>query len=250
MSDTSHSRETQPAGAAQFVTTQWTAVLAAGRSDSTHARTALEKLCRDYWFPLYAYVRRQGHDAHDAQDLTQEFFARLLEKNYLADVQREKGRFRSFLLAAMKHFLANEWHRANAQKRGGGQKLIPLEAGDAESRYGVEPAHNESPDKLFERRWALTVLDLVLTRLREEHVASGKINNFDALKGCLTGDRALLPYAELGATLGMSEGAVKVAVHRLRQRYRELLRAEIANTVATAAEVEEEMRHLFAALSG
>ncbi|MBI3876121.1 MAG: sigma-70 family RNA polymerase sigma factor [Verrucomicrobia bacterium] len=250
MPDTSHSRETQPAGAAHFATTQWTAVLAAGRSDSTHARAALEKLCRDYWFPLYAFARRQGHDAPDAQDLTQEFFARLLEKNYLADVRREKGRFRSFLLAAMKHFLANEWHRANAQKRGGGQKFIPLEAGDAESRYGVEPAHNESPDKLFERRWALTLLELVLKRLRAEHKAAGKVKLFDALKGCLTGDRATLPYAEIGATVGMSEGAVKVAVHRLRERYRRLLRDEIANTVANEKDIEDELRHLLTALAG
>ena len=234
----------------QFVTTQWTAVLAAGRSDSTHAQAALEQLCRAYWHPLYAFVRWQGHDEQDAQDLTQEFFARLLEKHYFGEVEREKGRFRSFLLAAMKHFLANEWHRANAQKRGGGQKFVPLDAGDAETRYGVDPAHLESPDRLFERRWALTLLDLVLARLRAEHEAAGKAELFDALKGCLTGDRAELPYAELGSKLGLSEGAVKVAVHRLRQRYRGLLRAEVAHTVASEQEVEDELRHLFHALAG
>lgn len=242
--------EARPAGPVQFVTTQWTAVLTAGRSDSTHAQAALEQLCRAYWHPLYAFVRRQGHDEHDAQDLTQEFFVRLLEKHYLGEVEREKGRFRSFLLAAMKHFLANEWHRANAQKRGGGQKFVPLDAEDAETRYGVDPAHLESPDRLFERRWALTLLDLVLARLRAEHEAAGKAELFDALKGCLTGDRAELPYAELGSKLGLSEGAVKVAVHRLRQRYRGLLRAEVAHTVASEQDVEDELRHLFHALAG
>lgn len=147
--DSGSNGEARHVGAVHFVTTQWTAVLAAGRSESTHAHAALEQLCRAYWHPLYAFVRRQGHDEHDAQDLTQEFFARLLEKNYLGEVEREKGRFRSFLLAAMKHFLANEWHRANAQKRGGGQTFVPLDAGDAETRYGVDPAHAESPDKLL-----------------------------------------------------------------------------------------------------
>jgi len=239
----------KPAGAREFVTTHWSVVLSAKRTDSTGARNALETLCHGYWFPLYAYVRRQGHDVHDAQDLTQEFFARLLEKNYLADVAREKGRFRSFLLAALKHFLANEWNRARAQKRGGGQVFVPLDPGDAETRYGVDPSHEESADKLYERRWALTLLDLVMSRLRTEHETSGKGELFDALKGCLMGERSSLPYTELGAKLGMSEGAVKVAVHRLRERYRKLLREEIANTVGSESEVEDELRHLMAALT-
>ena|GEM_PF-544934 len=206
-------------------------------------------MCRNYWPPLYAFLRRQGHDEHDAKGRTQECFARLLEKNDLADVAREKGRFRSFLLAAMKHFLANEWNRARAQKRGGGLAGLALEFGGDETRIGVEPAHNESADKLYDRRWALTLLDLVMARLRTEHGAAGKGEMFDALKGCLMGDRSTLPYAALAAKLGMTEGAVKVSVHRLRERYRRLLRAEIANTVGKDEEVEDELRHLMAALT-
>jgi len=224
-------------------------VLAAGRSDSTHARTALEKLCRTYWQPIYAFVRRQGHSPHDAQDLTQEFFAQLLERRSLADVDRAKGRFRSFLLASLKHFLANEWDKARAQKRGGGQVLIPIDAQSAESACGVDPADQMTADKVFDRRWALSVLDHALLRLREEHIREGKQDLFDQLKVTLTEASRSVRYAEIAAQLGMSEGAVKVAVHRLRQRYRELLRAEIADTVATPAEVEEEIRALFAALA-
>lgn len=224
-------------------------MLAAGDTASPRSDEALAQLCQACWYPLYAFVRRQGHGPHDAQDLTQEFFARLLAKKYLADVQRERGKFRSFLLAALKHFLANEWDKARAEKRGGGHTAIPLDVGTAEMRYGAEPADTETADKLFDRRWALTLLDQVLVRLRQEHVAEGKARQFDELKSCLTEGKGSIRYAELGARLDLSEGAVKVAVHRLRQRYREVLRAEIANTVATAAEVEEELRHLFAALS-
>jgi RNA polymerase sigma-70 factor (ECF subfamily) len=233
-----------------FATTHWTVVVNARATDTIIAREALEKLCQTYWYPLYAFVRRQGRSPHDAQDFTQEFFARLLEKNYLEDVDRAKGRFRSFLLAAMKHFLANEWDKARAQKRGGAKTHIPIDTQFAETRYGMEPGHDQTPEKLFERRWALTLLDNVLTRLREEHVAAGKAEQFDGLKIALTADKRSIPYTELGARLGLSEGAVKVAVHRLRARYREVLRAEIANTVASAADVEEEIRQLFAALSG
>ncbi len=233
-----------------FATTHWTVVVNARAADTTVAREALEKLCQTYWYPLYAFVRRQGRSPHDAQDFTQEFFARLLEKNYLAEVDQAKGRFRSFLLAAMKHFLANEWDRARAQKRGGGHRHVPIDTQFAETRYGLEPGHDQTPEKLFERRWALTLLDNVLTRLRDEHVAVGKAEQFDGLKVALTADRNSIPYTELGARLGLSEGAVKVAVHRLRQRYREALRAEISNTVASAADVEEEIRHLFAVLAG
>src|ERR1043165_9253258 len=161
--------DTVPAGAANFAVTHWSVVLAAGRNDTVRARDALEKLCRAYWFPIYAFVRRQGHGPHDAQDLTQEFFARLLEKNYLGDVDRAKGRFRSFLLASLKHFLANEWDKAQAEKRGGGQTLIPINPRDAETQYGVEPAHELTAEKIFERRWALTLLDQVLDRLRAEY---------------------------------------------------------------------------------
>jgi len=240
---------TVPAGAGQFATTHWSVVLAAADSRAPRSDDALARLCQAYWYPLYVYVRRQGHSAHDAQDLTQEFFARLLEKKFLADVQRERGRFRSFLLAAVKHFLANEWDKARAQKRGGGQALIPLDTASAESKYGLEPADKSSADKIFERRWALTLLEQVLARLREEHVVDGKGKLFEGLKGCLTEGKSAIRYTELGEKLGMSEGAIKVAVHRLRQRYRELLRSEIAHTVASETDVEDELRHLFAALS-
>ena len=233
-----------------FATTHWSVIVNARAADSSVARQALEKLCQTYWYPLYAFVRRQGHGPHDAQDLTQEFFARLLEKNYLDDVRRERGKFRSFLLASMKHFLANEWDRARTQKRGGAQVHVPIDTQSAETRYGLEPAHDQTPEKLFERRWALTLLDNVLSRLREEFVASGKADQFDQLKVALTADKRAVPYAELGARLGMSQGAVKVAVHRLRARYREVLRAEIANTVSSPTDVEEEIRQLFAALAG
>jgi RNA polymerase sigma-70 factor (ECF subfamily) len=210
----------------------------------------LEKLCRAYWPPIYAFVRRQGHGPHDAQDLTQEFFARLLEKNYLADVNRAKGRFRSFLLASLKHFLANEWDKARAQKRGGGKILIPIDAATADTSCGFEPADDSTPEKIFERRWALTLLEQVLRRLREEHVRDGKEKLFDQLKPTLTEASREVRYAEIAECIGASEGAVKVAVHRLRKRYREVLRAEIAATVASPGEVEDELRNLFAALAG
>lgn len=232
-----------------FVTTHWSIVLAAGRSDTTHARDALEKLCRTYWPPIYAFVRRQGHAPHDAQDLTQEFFARLLEKHYLGDVDRAKGKFRSFLLASLKHFLANEWDKVRAQKRGGGVIFIPIDARTAEPQYGIEPVHELTADKIFERRWAVTLLDQVLHRLSEEYRGGGKAKLFEELKFTLTGASRSVPYAEVAARLHQTEGAVKVAVHRLRVRYRALLRAEIAVTVASQDEVEDEIRNLFAALA-
>lgn len=250
MSHAEENHETILAGAAQFATTHWSVVLSARDDQSTQAQASLAKLCQTYWYPLYVYVRRQGHSAHDAQDLTQEFFARLLEKNSLEQVRREKGKFRSFLLASLKNFLANEWDRARALKRGGGQELISLDGDSAETRYGLEPAHGETADKIFDRRWALTLLDATLARLRQEFATEGKAKLFDELKFTLTAERGTTPYIELAAKLGLSEGAVKVSVHRLRQRYREVLRAEIADTVATPGEVEEELRHLFAALSG
>ena len=206
----------------------------------------MEKLCAIYWYPLYAFVRRRGHSAHDAQDLTQGFFARLLEKKDLASVDRARGRFRSFLLAALDHFLINEWHRARTQKRGGATVLFSFDALDAESRLRHEPA-TDSPEQIYDRRWAMTLLDQVMARLRTEMAGAGKLAHFEALKFCLTGERTA--YAEVGARLAMSEGAVKVAVHRLRERYRALLRAEIAETVATPEEIEDELRALLAALS-
>ena len=230
-----------------FVTTRWTVVLTAGRSRSADARGALEKLCRTYWHPIYAFVRRRGYSAEDAQDLTQEFFARLLEKKWLDGVDPVKGRFRSFLLASVKHFLANEWDKARAQKRGGGQTLIPIDVKTAETSCGFEPVDNVTAEKIFERRWALTILGQVLAQLRAEFVADGKTELFETLKGFLTGADDEQSYAEVGAKLRMSAGAIKVAVHRLRRRYRNLLREEIANTVASPEEVDEEIRALFAA---
>jgi len=210
----------------------------------------LAKLCQAYWYPLYAYVRRRGHSPEDAQDLTQEFFARLLEKNWVRNADQQKGRFRSFLLGAMNHFLADEWDKARAQKRGGGVKPLPLQFDTAETRFSLEPADNLTPERAFERRWALTLLDEVLNRLRLEYEHDGKVELFAALNPCLVGDRTSQPYAELAAKLGVSEGAVKATVHRLRQRYRQLLRDEIAHTVSEPGEVDEELRHLFAVLAG
>jgi len=249
MPTTHEQPETTLGAAREFATTRWSVVMAAGAPTSPRSSEALSHLCQAYWYPLYAYVRRQGHSAHDAQDLTQEFFTRLLQKNYLAAVDRDKGRFRSFLLASLKHFLANEWDKARALKRGGGQEIIHLDAHDAETRYSLEPREVASADKIYERRWAMMLLDRVLNRLREEQVTAGKGTQFDVLKTCLLGDRSSVPYADLSAQLGMTEGNLKVTVHRLRQRYRELLRAEIAETVASPAEVDEELRQLFAALA-
>ena len=234
-----------PAGAGQFTPTHWSLVLLARQGESTVGREALEKLCRKYWYPLYAYVRRQGHGVADAQDLTQEFFARLLGRNFLAGVTPEKGKFRSFLLAALKHFLANEWDRVRAEKRGGGQTFLSWDEPSAEDRYSMEPADVSSPELLFEKRWAWTVLDRALQRLKEEHAAEAKQEQFDQLKVFLASEARPGAYAAAASRLGMTPGAVAVAVHRLRQRYGELLRAEVGQTVSTAAEVDEEMRHLF-----
>jgi RNA polymerase sigma factor (sigma-70 family) len=233
----------------RFVTTHWSLVLAARHGNSTSARAALEKLCHTYWYPLYAFVRRSGQSPHDAEDSVQGFFAVCLEKNYLDAADKDKGRFRSFLLIALKRFLAKEHDKSQARKRGGGEKPIALDGLTAEQRYALEPAEQLSADKLFERRWALTLLEKVLSRLREEQVA-GKLEAFEQLKEFLLAGGRGTPYAELAARLGVSEGAVKVAVHRLRQRYRELLEEEIANTVASPEEVEEERRYLLSVLSG
>jgi len=233
-----------------FATTHWSVVLAAGRSDSTRARAALEKLCRDYWYPLYAFVRRLGHSAHDAEDLVQGFFAACLEKNYLRAVDQGRGRFRSFLLVALKRFLANEWDKQRTQKRGGAHRVIALDSLTAEQRYALEPVEPLSADKLFDRRWALTLLDRVVNRLRDEQVAARKLELFEALKETITAAGCGTPYADLAARLNMTEGAIKVAVHRLRQRYRDVLEEEIANTVASAEEIDEERRELLRALAG
>ncbi len=230
-----------------FATTHWSLVLAARDRAEPGARDALAALCAVYWYPLYAYVRRRGKNADDALDLTQAFFARLLEKDVLADVDRGKGKFRSFLLAACKHFLANEYDRERAQKRGGGRPLLSLDAADAEGRYINEPVDGVTPEKLFERRWALALLQQVMTRLRADFEARGKDRQFDHLRGFLVGEKGT-GYRKAAASLGLSEGAVKVAVHRLREKYRELLREEIGRTVGSPEEIDDEVRDLFAAL--
>jgi RNA polymerase sigma-70 factor (ECF subfamily) len=232
-----------------FATTHWSVVLAAGHSSVAGAQEALESLCRTYWYPLYVYVRRQGQSPHDAQDLTQEFFARLLEKKYLRLADPDRGKFRAFLLKSLKHFLVNEWEKARTQKRGGGQCVIPLDADMAESRYAAEPALALTLDQVYEKRWAVTLIEAVLARLRESYAGAGRGPVFETLKGFIWGEQATLSYSELASQLGLNEGAVKVAVHRLRSRYRELLRAEIAKTVATPGEVDEELQHLIAVLT-
>jgi len=239
----------QPA-AAGFATTRWSVVLAAKDHAAPEARAAWATLCQSYWYPLYVFIRREGHPAEQAQDLTQEFFTRLLEKDFLGAVDRAKGKFRSFLLAACKHFVANQRAKNDALKRGGGWRRVPLDFDAAERRYLREPAHTLAAEKLYERRWALALLEQVLARLRQEAEANNKEDHFRHLKDFLQGDAAAAPYAETAQALGMSEGAVKVAVHRLRRRYRDLLREEIARTVERPEEVEEEIRDLFAALGG
>jgi RNA polymerase sigma-70 factor (ECF subfamily) len=232
----------------RFATTHWSLIVAAREGEAAQAQEALADLCRAYWYPLYGYIRHQGYAADRAQDLTQEFFARLLEKDFLGTVDPEKGKFRSFLLAACKHFLANEHDRERARKRGGDRHSLSLDFRDADGRYAHEPAHGETADRLFERRWALALLDQVLARLRGEYEAGGKGRLFECLKGRLTGGTGGTPHARAAAELGLSEGAVKVAVHRLRKRYRELVREEIAHTVEGPGQVEDEIRALFAAL--
>ena len=224
-------------------------MLAAGHSSVAGAQEALETLCRTYWYPLYVYVRRQGQSPHDAQDLTQEFFARLLEKKYLRLADPDRGKFRAFLLKSLKHFLVSEWEKARTQKRGGGQCVIPLDADIAESRYVAEPAQALTLDQVYEKRWAVTLIEGVLARLRESYASDGRLPVFEALKVFIWGDQATLSYAELAPNLGLTEGAVKVAAHRLRGRYREFLREEIAKTVATPGEVDEELQHLIAVLT-
>jgi RNA polymerase sigma-70 factor (ECF subfamily) len=232
-----------------FRTTHWSVVLAARDQHSPQAQQALAELCETYWRPLYAYIRRRGHNPTDAEDLIQGFFERLLAKDYLGDLTPGMGRFRCFLLAALKHYLANEWDRARARKRGGGEALVSLDDPDAEQRYQFEPVEDVTPETLFERRWALTVLEHVLVRLRAEFVAGEKTGLFDHLKGFLSADQPDCSYAEVAARAGLKAGTLKVAVHRLRRRYGELLRAELAATVQDPGEVEDEVRHLIAVLA-
>ena len=236
------------AGPSAFPTTRWTLVVAAGDPQRKEAHSALVSLCEGYWYPLYAYIRRRGYPADQAQDLTQGFFIRVLEGRYLDRADPEKGRFRSFILTSLKFFVADEGDRQRAYKRGGGA-VVPLEFSSGEDRYQREPAHDETPERIFERRWALSVLDRVVEKLRNEFVHHGRPEHFERLKVFLLG-QSDAPYAALAREMNTSEGALKVAIHRLRKRYRELFRQEIADTVADPAEVESELRFLAGALTG
>jgi RNA polymerase sigma factor (sigma-70 family) len=235
---------------APFVATRWSVVLAARDRRSPQAAEALETLCANYWYPLYAFVRREGRSPHDAEDLTQAFFARLLDRHDLADVEPVRGKFRSFLLASMKHFLANEWDRAKAQKRGGGKVIVSIDRQSAEESYKFEPVDQLSADKIFERRWAMTLLQRTLQRLATEYQRDGKGQIFESLKATISAGETGVAYADVAKRLRSTEGAIKVAAHRLRQRYREVLRAEIAETVSKGEDLEDELRNLFAVLSG
>ncbi len=236
--------------AGAFPTTHWSLVVAAGETDSPQAHAALAQLCGSYWYPVYAYVRREGHEPHSAQDFTQEFFARLIERNFVAGAAQEKGRFRSFLLIALKRFLVNEWQRTQAQKRGGGQQFLSLDAEDAEERYKLEPVDEMTADRIYERRWALALLEGVMNALRHEYAGEGKGELFDQLKVFLYGDKSAVSQVKIGTQFGLSESAVKSTVHRLRLRYREILYEQVAQTVASRVDVEDELRHLLNVLSG
>lgn len=233
-----------------FVTTHWSVVLAAGQGDSMKSTVALENLCSTYWYPLYAYVRRRGQEPEAAKELTQEFFARLLAKGLLAGVDPTKGRFRSWLLGVMNHFLAHEWARVCAQKRGGGQPAFSLDETRAEERYRLEPVDESSPEKIFDRRWAFTVLEQAEVRLRKEHEAAGKGELYSRLKAFVSMDGEAASYEEASQRLGLTPSAVKSAIHRLRQRYQESIREEIAQTVTSASEVDDEIRYLLSVIRG
>jgi len=240
-------KDTEVVPPSLFVTTHWSVVLAAQEKSSPEAAAALETICRAYWYPLYAYARGTGRSPQDAEDLTQEFFTRLLARDWLRVVEPEKGRFRAFLLMAMKRFLANEWRRELAQKRGAGERPLPLDTAVAEHRFAAEPPL--TPDEIYERRWAMMLLDEALERLDAEFTRTGQKDDFNRLKEWLGAARGEIPYARIAAELGTTEGAARVAVHRLRKRFREVFRLTIAETVATEGELETEMRHLLAVLS-
>jgi len=243
------SRLTSPSEApGLFPHTRWTLVLAATRKDAPESAAALDALCRAYWYPLYAYVRRCGQAPSDAQDLTQEFFCRLLDKRWLDSADRAKGKLRSFLIVALKHFMSKEWRRASAQRRGGAPAHAPFDTALAETQYAADPSAL-APEEIFDRQWALTLLNRTVERLRAEFAAAGRPADFEALKGCLLAARGTMDYAALAAKLGASEGTARVAAHRLRKRFRELYREEISQTLADGADVEDELRHLAAALA-
>lgn len=232
----------------QFQTTIWSEVIRAGDANDAQSAEALEKLCQNYWFPIYAYVRRRGHDAHEAQDLTQGFFSLLLEKNYLRTADHSKGKFRSFLINAVKWHLANEWDRANAKKRGGDSVVFSLDEDEAEERYQHEPPSEAEPEQAYDRQWARAILEQVMSRLRNEFANDASAERFDLLVSAMMGKSDAQPYAEIARQLNLSEGAVKSAVRRMRQRLGELFRAEIAATVATVSEIDEETHYLLSLL--
>ena len=242
---TTESPESQAPGDI-FATTHWTVVLAAGQRHTPQSDHALEELCRTYWFPLYAYVRRRGHTKEDAEDLTQAFFARFLTKNYLAGLSAERGRFRAFLLAALKNFLANEWDKSQRIKRGGGAEILSLDDADAETRYQLEATPETSPEAVFDRGWAQALLAAVFAQLHRELTESGDLERYEVVKPFLLGGEG--SYAEAATKLGITETGVRSVVHRFRKRFRELIRAEIANTVSGAEEIDAEVRYLFTAL--
>ena len=242
-------REAAPASGAWFTTTRWSVVLAAGGPAAPESARALESLCSAYWYPLYAWLRWQGHGRPEAQDLTQSFFSHLLQDQRLRQVDRARGKFRSFLLGSLKHFVANEWDKARALKRGGRFQFVSIDEDRAEDRFAAELTDGATPDRAFEQIWATTLLEGAIGRLREEHLRDGKGALFDTLQVYLSGDRGAVPYAETQARLGLGESALKMAVLRLRRRFGELLREEIAHTVSRPEEIDEEIRALFAAVS-
>jgi DNA-directed RNA polymerase specialized sigma24 family protein len=250
MAEENKNHAAAPGQGTWFTTTHWSLILNAQDASSPQAAAALDKLCRTYWYPLYVFIRRQGEDEESAKDLTQGFFARLLEKHYLAQVHREKGKFRSFLLAALKHYLADERDKARAQKRGGGQAFVSLDDSTGEQRYRLEPVDGMDAEKLFERRWALTLLDQARARLKEEYRQNGKSDLFDRLAVLEAGDWNAPPYAQVAAELELTESGVKSAVLRLRQRHRELVREEVAHTVERPEQVDGEIRYLITVISG
>jgi RNA polymerase sigma factor (sigma-70 family) len=242
-------RMDEPVRDGQFAPTHWSVVITAGRSDLPEAADALEKLCRAYWYPLYAYVRRQGNSAQDAEDLTQQFFYRLVEKDCLAKADRDRGKFRTFLIGSLNNFLINEWKWAGRLRRGGNLTFLPLDALQAEERYCGEPVDESNPADAYERLWGVALVEQVFAILRAEYASAERVDVFEALKGFIWGDPDSKSYGETGERLNLTEGAVKVAVHRLRKHFREVVRAQVAHTVARPEDVDEELRHLISVLS-
>jgi RNA polymerase sigma-70 factor (ECF subfamily) len=249
MTEEPSNQEAQEGPARAFHTTHWSVVLAAGEEGTEEASAALARLCQTYWFPIYAFIRKKGLSAEQAQDFAQEFFAGFLEKNYVARAARERGRFRVFLMTSVENFLHNQHDRAQAQKRGGGQTILSLDCEDAEERYQIEPVEESDPATIFEQQWAATLLETILNRLREEFSAEGRAGVFDELQGHLWGDEGSVSYSLLAQKSGLTEGNLKTIAHRLRQRYRALLREEIAHTVAKPGDVDDEIRHLMRIVS-